>query len=175
MKPIESQTLVVRPFVSGIVMIALLCGGLLLTGRPGAATEQLDSSVLDRLIADSDAIVVAIARDVRAAWQTNGHGDQIIVSGVALDVIETLKGRPDRTRSLQLEGGTVDGITLEVSDEPQVQSGERALFFLTSRAANLDRPAGGDDAVLPLDEQDTVRDRGISLEDVRRRVRGLGR
>jgi hypothetical protein len=174
MKPFGSETLPMRRFVSATVM-AFVCSGLLLTGRVGTATEQIDASTLDQLIANADTVVVATARDVNAAWQTSEHGDRIIVSTVLLDITETLKGRADRARRLELEGGTVDGITLEVSDEPQVQPGERALFFLRNKKADLDGPAGGDDAVLPLDAQDNVRGRGIGLEDIRTRVRGAGR
>jgi hypothetical protein len=164
-----------RSSLAPAVILALaLSIGLSVNRDARAAVEPLDDAVLDRMIAASESVVVATPRSVRPAWQQNEHGDQIIVSTVLLDVTETLKGRAEGARRVEIEGGTIDGVTLEVSDEPVVEPGVRAIFFLRSKRADADRPSAGELGVLPLDESGRVHGRDMELETVRRRIRHAG-
>jgi hypothetical protein len=52
------------------------------------------------------------------------------VSRLQLQVDETLKGVPQPAVWVDMEGGTLDGLTLTVSSLPLIQPGERAVFFL---------------------------------------------
>lgn len=140
-----------------------------------AAMEQPDITAIQNSMAGAHSIVVATARSVQSAWEDNEYGDRIIQSTVMLEVTETLKGRPERSRWLRVEGGTVDGVTLEVSGEPEVRVGDRAVFMLNDAGPNRDRLHPVHESVLPLDDQDFVRGTSLHLEDVRRHARGLGR
>ena len=158
------------PPPAGVVFLIFL-GGMVLASRPSSALEELDTARLDALIGASESVVVATARQVRTAWAGNEYGDRVIVSSAVLEVSETLKGRPLPIRTIEIEGGAVDGVTLEVSDEPTVRSGDRAVFFLKSKHAERDQPLSTEDAVLELDPQDAVHGRGLGLADIRSRAR----
>ena len=77
----------------------------------------------------AERIVVANVSDVHTSMTRNQHGDQLIVSHVILDVTETLKGAKSNVLSVDVEGGTIGDLTLRVSDMPEIQKGERAVFF----------------------------------------------
>lgn len=128
---------------------------------------------LEARIAGAERVVIATARTVSARWRETPQGDRIIVSTVLLDVAETLKGVPSDTVWLELEGGTVDGITLHVSSLPLMEAGERAVFFLDSPRGNVHRPYLRGHGILPLDEGDVVRGTSLALSEIRSRARGV--
>ena len=168
------RALVSGPVV-GILLVALLAAVSTLNRAVDAVGEPPDVAVLQQLMAGAHSVVVGKARSVRGAWQDNEHGDRIIQSIVELDVDETLKGRPERSRRLQIEGGTVDGVTLEVSGEPDVRVGERVVMFLHAGSPQIDRVLGGEQGVLALDDRDFVRGTSLRLEELRQYARGQGR
>ena len=86
-------------------------------------------------------VVVARVAAVRAQFETNRFGDQLIVSHAVLEVLETLKGAPAASLNVAVEGGTVGDLTLKVSDLPSLAEGERAMFFLD--AAGTDHTPHG--------------------------------
>jgi len=163
----------VRP-PAGAIITVLICLAVF-AARSSSALEQLDAAQLDALAGASESVVVARARQVNAAWATNEHGDRVIVSTAVLEVSETLKGRPLATRVMEFEGGTTEDVTLEVSDEPTVRTGDRAVFFLKGKRADREQPSVGEDAVLVLDDADVVRGRGLHLDDIRSRMARAGR
>ena len=133
---------------------ALLASG----GRPVAVSER---------ITGAQAVVVARAHSVAPEWRQNAHGDRLIVSRVLLQVEETLKGTPAATRVLDLEGGTLDGVTLHVSDLPGLAEGERAVFFLNSTSAG-EKPHLRGQGILKLDAGDFVRGSSLHVSEIRR-------
>jgi hypothetical protein len=63
---------------------------------------------------------------------TNEFGDHLIYSDVSLQTEEALKG--DRSNLVvRVEGGTVNGLTLVVTDTPKFREGEEVLVFLKCR------------------------------------------
>jgi hypothetical protein len=115
-------------------------------------------------------VVVATISEVHTSFARNEHGDQLIMSRLVLDVAETLKG-PDATLlSVDIEGGTVGELTLRVSDMPQVERGERAVFFLDRSGPDQHLPHGRGLGVLKLDGNDRVRGSDMSLAAVRTAV-----
>jgi hypothetical protein len=120
-------------------------------------------------------VVVATAVRVTPTWHRNAFGDELIVSRVALQVEETLKGTPGRLVTLELEGGTLDGLTLKVSSLPTVHAGERAVFFLDAGANGAHRPHLKGLGILKLDANNLVRGSSLHLDDVRRMTKGAGR
>jgi hypothetical protein len=133
---------------------------LMLAGAATAAVAQGGGPPLDvtSLARGAGKVVVGRVVDVQPRFETNRFGDQLIVSHATVEVIETLKGPAQQSVRVAVEGGTVGGLTLEVSDMPTLVEGDEALLF-------LDSPAQGDD--VPHD-----RGRGIVMFDPRGRVRG---
>ncbi len=155
-----------------VSIFALAAAALMVTQDAPASAQQPDVPGIQNALANAHSVVVATPRSVQSAWQENEFGDRIIQSAVLLEVSETIKGRPERSRWMEMEGGTVDGVTLEVSGEPEVKMNSRALFILQNGRPNVDRAVPGEESVLELDEQDNVRGTSIRLDDIRRHVRG---
>jgi hypothetical protein len=121
----------------------------------------------------ADTVVVGTILDVYSALQTNGHGDQLIVSRAVVLVEETLKGQSAATTiSVDVEGGTVGDLTLRVSDMPAVATGERATFFLTRGNAGVSVPYLRGLGILKLDTNERVPGSSLTLAEIRRMVRG---
>jgi hypothetical protein len=114
-------------------------------------------------------VVVARVATVRAQFETNQYGDQLIVSHAGLEVLETLKGAPAATLNVAIEGGTVGDLTLKVSDLPALAEGERAMFFLNADGAEH-TPHRRGHGIVKIDDNDRSED-GVSLEDLRKQVR----
>lgn len=135
-------------------------------GRPMSLEERTHAA---------DKVVIAKARTVSAGWRTNTFGDRLIVSRVVLDVEESLKGAAQPSLFVDIDGGTIDGISLRVSGVPQIRQGDRGVFFLDEAAPAVYRPHFGGDGILILNGQDAVSGTTQRLDDVRRAVRVAGK
>ena len=158
--------------LSSLLLVSALAAGVL---GSDVTADQPDVPGIQHAIERAQSVVVATPRTVQSQWTENEYGDRIIESEVFLEVSETLKGRADLSRLLRVEGGSVDGITLEVSGEPQVKVGERAVFMLESHGGNVDRVVGSHANMLRLDDGDVVRGTSIRLADIRAHARGARR
>src|SRR5215217_3137422 len=72
----------------------------------------------------AERVVVATVEDLQSSFEVNSHGDRLIVSHVLLQVEETMKGSPAEALTLAVEGGTINGLTMRVSDMPTIQAGD---------------------------------------------------
>lgn len=125
-------------------------------------------ATLDERFAGSQRVVVASARSVEASWMENTYGDRLIVSRVLLDVEETLRGSvTGNALWMDLEGGTVDGITLRVSDLPELKAGERAVFFLDQGVNGVATPHLRGQGILKLGKDNVVSGSSLRLDDIR--------
>jgi len=115
-------------------------------------------------------VVVAKAVSVTPTWRTTAHGDRLIVSEVALQVEETLKGTPASLMWLEVEGGTIDGVTLAVSSLTPMKMGDRAVFFLDETSSGLHLPHMKGMGIMRLDANDRIQGSSLRLEEVRRQV-----
>ena len=115
-------------------------------------------------------VVVAKAVSVTPTWRTTAHGDRLIVSEVALQVEETLKGTPASLLWLEVEGGTIDGVTLAVSSHTPMKAGERAVFFLDETSSGLHLPHLKGMGIMKLDASDRIQGGSLRLEEVRRQI-----
>jgi len=130
-------------------------------------------ATLDERIAGAQKVVVASARSVDAGWRENTYGDRLIVSRVVLDVEETLKGTASNGPIwMELEGGTLDGVTLRVSDLPDLQPGERAVFFLDQGDNGFSIPHLRGQGILKLDKDNLVTGSSLRLDAIRTLARG---
>jgi hypothetical protein len=141
---------------------------LLLAATTGAAASGMVPVPVPERVRGAEHVVVAKVTELQASYQQNEFGDQLIVSHVRLQVEETLKGRPEPSVEVDVLGGTVDGITLEVSSLPRMVRGERAVFFLT-RDKRTDRlvPHLRGQGILKLDTQNRVKGSSLDLTTIR--------
>ncbi len=98
------------------------------------APHSLDPGVFDwRLppgIDGAELVVVGKVEDVRSDFGENERGDELILSTVTLSVQESLRGEAPPVIEFEIEGGTVDDLTLKVSDAPELRPGDVGAFAL---------------------------------------------
>lgn len=160
-----------RLLVTGVAAAAVMS---VLTGSVDASSAKKALTVEER-VKGSDAVVVATVRSVNSRWQENANGDRVIVSRFQLDVEETMKGGGERTISLDVPGGSLDGFTLRVSGQAVLAPGDRAVFFVDAPTGGARRPHMQGQGVLKLDEGNVVRGSSIHVEDIRRAARSAGK
>lgn len=150
---------------------------LLLAGLSAASplfAQGPEPSLADRA-RGAGRVVVAQVVDVQSRFGTNRFGDQLILSTVALDVEETLKGPAGRTLNVEIEGGTVGDLTLKVSDLPSFRPGDRAMFFLDAAGPTL-VPHNRGLGLLKVSRTGLIEGSTVSLDQARRDVlAALGR
>ena len=120
-------------------------------------------------------VVVATVGEVSAKWETNEHGDEIIVSDVTLHVEEALKGAAAKSLAMSMMGGTVGDITLEVSSLPSLKRGERAVFFLEANPTGKLVPHRRGQGILKLDSQNRVEGSAVDLNQIREMAAAAGK
>jgi hypothetical protein len=143
-------------------VIAVGGGGLAAYGQPPVTIQERARG--------AERVVVASIGDIRAAYETNTYGDELIVSHASLRLEEVIKGNSDKA-TVAVTGGTVNGITLRVSSLPTLTPGERAVFFLDRRADGEYVPHLQGQGILKLDATNHVKGSSLSLEDIRRMAR----
>ena len=94
--------------------------------------------------AHADAVIIATVCKIEARWDTNRFGDQLIVTTASLcpEPGGVLKSKQRFDYAFEVEGGTLDGLTLELSHLPLLQAGDRGLFLLQRGPAQLYELAG---------------------------------
>ncbi len=83
----------------------------------------------DQLVDQAEVIFQGGVTEVRSQWVGEG-AQRHIVSYVTFHIEDTLKGDAGATYTMQLLGGTVDGETMEVTDSPKFQVGDRNILFV---------------------------------------------
>ena len=116
-------------------------------------------------------VVVATVAETSARRERNEFGDELIITHARLSVDEAVKG-PAGPATIALEGGTVDGITMRVSDLPSLKKGERAVFFLAPGRGGEFQPHLRGQGILKLDKDDRVPDSSLTLAEIRRLAAG---
>ena len=115
-------------------------------------------------------IVVGRVASVSPAWRVNDFGDRLIVSVVRVTVDETLKGDAQAAVDIEVEGGTIGGLTLHVSDEQSFTPGDRAVFYLTRSRRGAIVPHLRGQGTLKLDRTSRVPNSSLTLDEIRRTV-----
>ena len=117
-------------------------------------------------------VVVAKVERVRAERQRNEFGDELIVSRAEVRVKAVLKGQGAAGDAMvvDVEGGTLDGITLRVSDMPSLSTGEEAVFFVTQDKQGRTVPHLRGQGVLKLDANGRIHGSNLTVDDVRTAV-----
>jgi hypothetical protein len=157
----------------GVVAGALAVAACVIASAVVGAASNGRIATLDERIAGAQRVVVASARSIDAGWRENTYGDRVIVSRVLLDVEETLKGSATSNAIwMDLEGGTLDGFTLRVSDLPDLRPGERAVFFLDQGENGVATPHLRGQGILKLGRDNVVTGSSLRLDAIRTLARG---
>jgi hypothetical protein len=124
----------------------------------------------------AERVVVGRVTTVNPVWRVNDFGDRLIVSVLRVDVDETLKGAAQSSVDVEVEGGTIGGLTLRVSDQEALGPGDRGVFYLSRSARGTLVPHLRGQGFLRLDRTDRVPNTSLTLDEIRRTVAaGRGR
>jgi hypothetical protein len=118
----------------------------------------------------AERVVVGRVTAVNPAWRVNDFGDRLIVSVLRVTVDETLKGSAQTSVDVEVEGGTIGGLTLRVSDQEALAAGDRGVFYLARSARGTLVPHLRGQGFLRLDRGDRVPNSSLTLDEIRRTV-----
>jgi hypothetical protein len=118
----------------------------------------------------AEQIILGRVASVSPEWRVNDFGDRLIVSVVRVTVDETLKGFPQATVDVEVEGGTIGTLTLHVSDEQSFAPGDRAVFYLARSRRGTMVPHLRAQGTLKLDRTGRVPNTSLTLDEIRRTV-----
>ena len=148
----------------GVFAALILVAG----GGLGASTGQ--PVTIQERARGAERVVVASVSEIRAAYERNAYGDELIVSHATLALEEVIKGNSEKA-TVVVEGGTLNGVTLRVSSLPALSRGERGVFFLNRRPDGEYAPHLNGQGILKLDAANHVKGSSLSLDDIRRMAR----
>jgi hypothetical protein len=83
----------------------------------------------DQLVGQAEMIFQGTVTEVHSVWSGEG-AQRHIDSYVTFSVEESMKGAPGVSYTIRLLGGTVDGETMEVTDSPKFNVGDRDILFV---------------------------------------------
>ena len=153
-----------------IIVARLAFAALFLAGGPLAAVADPPADLAQRFHGAQRAIVGKVT-SVQPRWERNEWGDELIISRMTVDVEETLKGSAARRLAVDIEGGTLDGLTLHVSHQPELSPGDRAVLILNESTPGVQTPHRKGLGLLRLDGNNRVEGTSTTLADVRTAAR----
>lgn len=118
----------------------------------------------------AERVIVGDVTSTTPVWRVNEYGDRLIVTVLHVAARETLKGIAQPVVDVEVEGGSLDGLTLAVSDLPAFARGDRAVFYLRRSGTGSLVPHLRGDGLLRLDRADRVVGTALTLADVRQAV-----
>jgi hypothetical protein len=83
----------------------------------------------DELVSRAELIFQGSVTGTRSQWIGEG-AQRHIVTYVTFRVDDAIKGSPGNSYTIRMLGGTVDGQTMEVSDAPKFEKGDRDFVFV---------------------------------------------
>jgi len=145
-----------------------ICVALLALASVGYA--QVAPTPLLARARSAERVVVGRAASTTPVWQVNDHGDRLIVSIVRVAIEETLKGPAATTIDVEIEGGTIDGLTLHVSDQAAFSPGERGVLYLRGTPRGTFVPHLRGESLLKVDASNRVEGTALTVADIRREM-----
>jgi hypothetical protein len=152
-----------------VVRLAVATAIGLACAIPAVAQEGPPVPLVERARGAQQIILGRVA-SVSPEWRVNDFGDRLIVSVVRVAVDETLKGDSQATVDIEVEGGTVGGLTLHVSDQQSFAPGDRAVFYLARSRRGVIVPHLRGQGTLKLDRTSRVPNSSLTLDEIRRTV-----
>jgi len=128
---------------------------------------------LDERVRGAERIIAGHVMMVKSEFTTNEFGDRLIVTRTRVVVSEVLKGRvTSSTMEVDLEGGTVGQLRLQVSDMPEVRPGDHVVLMLRESPMGRQVPSMRGQGVFKFNRQGRDDEQGITLEDIRAAAKG---
>ncbi len=143
-------------------------GGLLiLAASMGGALAQSKTAEFNAALKQAKFALVGTITETRASKRRSSWGDDIIVTTAIIRTEEALRGAPSTWTALELEGGTLNGVTMEASDTPLMRQGERAVFLVDQLPDGRFIAHGRGLGILKLRIDDRVENSELTLNEVR--------
>lgn len=111
-------------------LVAWFCGAV-----AAAATSVVPLS-FEEMAARASAIALVQTVNVRSDWRTSPQGKHI-VTVVTFRVERGLKGQPGQDLQLELLGGRIGSVVMDVDGMPQFHLGDRDVLFLSPNRASM--------------------------------------
>jgi hypothetical protein len=150
---------------AALSIVGALLIGMTIAPRPRA---QGASAELTKALKQAKFAIVGTITETRASRRRSSWGDDIIVTTAIVHTDETLRGAAPSWTPLELEGGTLNGVTMEASETPLTTRGERAVFLVDQLPDGRFVAHGRRAGILKLRADDRVEDSALTLSDVRR-------
>ena len=110
-----------------LIPLTLVCTVLFAAGV-GATT--VIPPTFDELVSRAKLIFSGEVMNLQSAWEPRPNGGRAIVTFITFRVDDVWKGSVGAVTQLKFLGGTVDGMTIEVSDMPEFRLGQRDVLFV---------------------------------------------
>jgi len=120
--------------------------------------------------AGAERVIVGRVAEIKPLWRVNQFGDRLIVSRVHVMVDEMLKGPAQSTLDLEVEGGSIGGLTLHVSDQEPLSPGDRGVFYVARDQQGTFVLHLRGQGFLRLDSAGRVPNSSLTLDEIRRTV-----
>lgn len=147
--------------IGGVLLFAVIVAG-------PVTSAQSSRAELQAALKQAKFAFVGTITETRASRRRSTWGDDIIVTTAIVRTDETLRGTPPSWTALELEGGTVNGVTMEASDTPLTRRGERAVFLVDQLPDGRFVAHGRRRGILKLRLDDRVVDSELTLNEMRR-------
>jgi hypothetical protein len=145
------------------LMSVVVAGAAFVHAGSPRASKQLE---LTSHIKGAERAFIGHVTRVSPYLKKTDRGDVLLMSHVEMAVEEALKGQGSSLVPMEIEGGTLNGLTMEVSDMPQMKQGLRAVVMLKRNTRGEMVPHQRGAGFLEL-EQDHVKNSDLWLDDVR--------
>src|ERR1700730_8050364 len=83
----------------------------------------------EQLVKQAELIFQGTVTDARSVWEGEG-GQRHIETYVTFHVEDSVKGQPGPSYTIRMLGGTVGDETMEVTDTPKFEIGDREILFV---------------------------------------------
>lgn len=125
----------IRPGILAFaVSAAIVLPGLL--APPHSHATTVIPPTFDELVQAAELIIEGRVTQVASRWVGVGD-DKKIKTDFTFAVLDTLKGTSPPTYTLQVLGGTVGDVTMEVGGAPHFSVGDRTLLFVTANGTQF--------------------------------------
>jgi hypothetical protein len=101
-----------------------------------AKATSVIAPTFNELVDEADAIFQGSVTSVKSQWVGEG-AQRHITTYVTFKVDQTIKGNVGETYTLRMLGGTVDGESMEVSDAPKFEVGNKDILFVQNNGTQF--------------------------------------
>jgi hypothetical protein len=159
-----------RVLHAGAPLVLAVTTAVGLACATAAAAQDAPPVPLVERARGAERIILGQVASVSPEWRVNDFGDRLIVSVVRVAVDETLKGGSEASVDVEVEGGTINGLTLNVSDQQSFAPGDRAVFYLARSRRGVMVPHLRGQGALKLDRTSRVPNSSLTLDEIRRTI-----